>query len=111
MAIHSLGKISTASTTTGAQVSATHYNCQSFSVQAISTNTGVIYVCDTATPNLTTWVGVLWEIPAPSASTAIGSRPGVTFENNASPGCFDMQNIYILPSVGNEGARVTVVVS
>jgi|SRR5215471_12602460 len=109
MAAHSLGKISTASIVTGAQVSSSHINCQSFTVQALSTNTGVIYVCDVATPNLTTFVGVLFEIPAPSASAATGSRPWVTFSNDVAPGCFDLTKVWILPTVASEGARVSYI--
>lgn len=111
--IRSLGKVTTASTTVGARATSNetvpekNYPAQGACFEAIGTNTGTVLICDRADPNLTTGVGVLFEIPAPSASAATGTRPYWSFDTPGVPANYNLADIYILPTVSNEGVRVT----
>lgn len=112
MAVLSLGIVTDASTTVPVRVTTTrgigHLSAQSVQFQALGTNTGVVYICNTLTPNLTTGVGVLVEIPAPSASTPTGSRPAWQVGVPTGAAALDANEFWVLPSVTNEGVRVTV---
>lgn len=114
MADYSLGIVRTSSITTGVRatnnqsVPATRYPAQSYSMQALSANTGSVYICSTDTPNLTTGVGVLYEVPAPSSGGAT-DRPLLSVSHPYAPDGFDLSKIYILPAVSNEGVRVTAI--
>lgn len=110
----SLGIVTSSSTSTGARATdnqsspAANFPAQGACFEALGTNTGVVYICDTDTPDLATGIGVLFEIPAPSSSDPDGTRPYWSFDTPYMPNNYNMAEIYILPSVANEGVRVTV---
>lgn len=112
----SLGILKTASIVTGVSATANlldptsstlplHILYQTIVFQALSGNTGVVYICNTATPTLTDGVqaGVLYEVPPPYATTV--SRPLLSIGNPTGPSAEDIGEYYILPSVTNEGVR------
>jgi hypothetical protein len=80
---------------------------ESLSFQALGTNTGTVFICDRANPDLTVangkGIGVLWELPAPSGST---SRPAWVIGDPSRPNNpIDISMYYIVPSVSGEGVR------
>lgn len=111
MAQHALGNVTPASTTTALRatnnqtVPGSKYSAQAVQFQALSTNTGSVFIVDRETPTLA--LHVLAEIPAPSSSPA--TRPAWTIGNPVAPGAFDAATFWILPAVSGEGVRVTVV--
>jgi hypothetical protein len=116
MAQHALGNIQPASTTTALQATnnaqtllsqppASAYSCQAIQFQALSTNTGSVFIVDRAVPDLT--MNVLAEIPAPSSSPA--TRPAWVIGDPSKPAAYNAATFWILPAVSGEGVRVTVV--
>lgn len=116
----SLGIVKTSSTTTAVNITtnlanptggseALHISCQAISFQALSNGTGVVYICNTASPSLTDGVqgGVLWELPPPSSSPV--TRPAWVLGNPTGPDPLDVAEYYILPTVSGEGVRVTAI--
>src|SRR5262245_19228578 len=121
MAVHALGEVKPSSITTGlratnnvtnasivldsaSKVSISNaLNCQAICFQALSANTGSVFICDTATPTLT--LNVLAEVVAPSG----GSRPSFTFGNPAGNATINAANMWIVPAVSGEGVRVSIV--
>jgi hypothetical protein len=108
--IYSLGAVTGTSLTTAVRATNTfnaavrQYSCQGIFFQALRTNTGSVYICSTATPNLTTGIGVIAEIPAPTSPTSI---PAFGFDNPGAAAAFNLAELYILPTVSGEGVRVT----
>lgn len=118
MAQHALGNVKPSSTTVGlratnnivtlgivASITST-YSCQALQFQALSTNTGSVYICDKETPDLT--LNVLAEIPAPSTSSPV-TRPAWTIGDPSKAAAFNAATFWIVPAVSGEGVRVTVV--
>ena len=111
MAELALGNVTSASTVTGSRATSNRsdpaavLHCQALQFQALSTNSGSVYICDRETPNLT--LDVLAEIPAPNASPA--TRPAWTIGNPASANAFNAADFWIVPAVADEGVRVTIV--
>lgn len=116
MAQHALGNVQPASTTTALRATnnavallsqgiAQNYAVQALQFQALSNNTGSVYIVDRETPNLT--LHVLAEIPAPS--TTPSTRPAWTIGDPTKPAAYNAATFWILPSVSGEGVRVTVV--
>lgn len=107
----SFGLVGATSTTVGTRMTANLTDpaavilCQAFSFQATSAGTGVIYICNTATPDLTDGVqgGVLWEVPPPSASPV--TRPLFAIGNPTGPDPLNASELFILPSVSGEKLR------
>ena len=60
------GYITVTAAGTPEAVATTHTPCQSIVFQQHEDNTGMLYVCNSATANKTTGVGVLLKIPAPT---------------------------------------------
>ena len=114
MSAHPLGNITSASIVNGTRATnnettpAARYACQALQFQALSTNTGSVYICDRQTPTLT--LHVLAEIPAPSAGPP-ATRPAWTIGNPTAPNPFNAADFWVLPEVADEGVRVTVVKS
>ena len=110
----SIGIVTVSSTTTGARATSNldapndAFICQAISFQALSTGTGSVYICNRATPTLTDGrqMGILWEIPPPSSSPV--SRPVFVIGNPSSPSAIDLSQLYVLPTVSGEGARISV---
>jgi hypothetical protein len=75
------------------------YHCQAIQFQALSTNTGSVYVVDRQTPDLN--LHVVAEIPAPAAGVLPAWVIGDTKLN------LDVSTFWILPAVANEGLNVT----
>jgi hypothetical protein len=76
------------------------YSCQAIQFQALSTNTGSVYIVDRETPDLN--LHVLAEIPAPAAGVlpawVVGDiRPSL-----------NLASFWILPAVSGEGVHVAV---
>ncbi len=67
MSVSSLGKVTVTSGGTPVQITATKTACQAISIQALSTNTGKIYV-GLSNINKTTSVGVLGVLAVPTAN-------------------------------------------
>lgn len=114
MAWHSLGVVAPASTTTGLPATqnrpdpSKHYPCQAISFQALRTNTAVVLICDTPTPDLVTGAGILVELPIPSSSSVI---PLFSVGNPSAPAPLQANQVYILPTVSGEGARISTLVT
>lgn len=108
---HALGEVTPASTTTAQRATANEadptkvYHCQAIQFQALSTNTGSVYICDRETPTLTEHVH--HEILAPNASPA--TRPTWSVGNPAGSNPLNAETYWILPAVSGEGVRVTVI--
>lgn len=83
-----------------------NYPCQALQFQALATNTGSIFICDRASPTLTSHVHV--EILAPNASPA--TRPAWTVGNPSAPNPLNAGEYWILPAVSGEGVRITALV-
>lgn len=79
------------------------YYCQAISFQVLGTNGGSVYICDTANPDMTTGIGVLWEIPAPANAN---SRPAWIVGDPSANNPINASQFYILPAVSGEGVRV-----
>ena len=110
-----LGEIKPASTTTavratnnlsGSQV--TYYPVQAIQFQALSANTGSVYICDRQTPTITAHVFV--EIPAPAAGPP-PSRPAWSVGNPAGYNPLDAAEYWVLPTVSGEGVRITAIIT
>ena len=117
MAQKALGQVTPASTTialratnnnpTGLGV-AQNYPCQAIQFQALSTNTGSVYICDRETPTLTQHVH--HEIPPPSAGPP-ETKPTWSVGNPAGTNPLCANDYWILPEVSGEGVRVTVLIT
>jgi len=121
VAQHALGEVKPASTVTALRATnnipntnlvlesaanvnkATALMCQAICFQALSTNTGSVFICDKDVPSLT--LNVIFEIIAPSAT----SRPSFTLGNPGGRTPINAANIWILPAVSGEGVRVSIV--
>jgi hypothetical protein len=75
--------------------------------QVLKTNTGTILICDTANPNLTTGIGVLFEIPVPNSNDGKSLPAWVVGDPSRSNNPVNVAQFYILPSVSGEGVRVS----
>jgi len=74
-------------------------------VQALTTNTGLVYVGD-ATMNVGTGVGVFATLGAPSSATVTPSSYSATQVNAAD--AFNLVDVFIDVSVNGEGAIVSI---
>ena len=83
------------------------YWVQAVSFQAISTNTSTVFICDTPNPNLTTGIGICWEVPAPDGATGKSRPAWVIGDPSRSNNPVNVAQFYVLPSVTGEGLRVT----
>lgn len=116
MAQHALGNVQPPTTTTAlratnnavtllGQAIDRNYPCQALQFQALSTNTGSVFIVDRETPTLTQHV--LAEIPAPSSSPS--TRPAWVIGDPSKPAAFNAATFWIVPAVAGEGVRVTAV--
>jgi len=83
------------------------YWVQAVSFQAIAANTSTVYICDTPNPNLTTGIGVCWEVPAPDGATGKSRPAWVIGDPSRSNNPVNVAQFYVLPAVSGEGLRVT----
>lgn len=110
MILESFGNIKPTSTTVGLPATqnqanpAKSYFCQALGFQVLGTNTGSVFICDLQTPNFTTGIGVLWEIPAPASAT---SRPAWVIGDPSANNPINVAQFYIVPAVSGEGVRVS----
>lgn len=95
--------VATIATANLAGTEGTRLACEAIQFQALSTNTGSIYICSKASPVLTTDVFV--EIPAPSSSPA--TRPAWTVGNPTGANPLNAAEYFVLPAVSGEGVRIT----
>lgn len=121
MITQSLGNVTPLSTTVGvvATINNTAANppgkapssmwVQAISFQAIGTNTSTVFICDTPTPNFTTGIGVLWEVPAPDGATNKSRPAWVVGDPSRSNNPVNIAQFYIVPSVSGEGVRVSAI--
>src|SRR5262245_31732008 len=114
MAQHALGEVKPASTTVAlratnnmpnvdswwAQPADRNFSCSSIQFQALSSNTGKVFIVDRQVPNLT--MNTLVEIPAPTS----GIGPAWSIGDPTKAAAFDASTFWILPSVSGEGVRV-----
>ena len=114
MAQKALGQVSPASTTTALRATnnqttpSANYPCQAIQFQALTANTGSIYICDRETPTLTSHVH--HEIPPPSAGPP-ETKPTWSVGNPAGTNPLNANDYWILPEVASEGVRVTVLIT
>jgi hypothetical protein len=114
MAQKALGEVKPASTTTALRATnnqtspPAYYPVQAIQFQALSTNTGSVYIVDRETPSLT--ANVHHEIPAPSAGPP-PTRPTWSVGNPAGTNPINANDYWILPAVSGEGVRVTVLIT
>ena len=114
MAQKTLGEIKPASTTTALRATnnqttpSANYACQAIQFQALSANTGSVYICDRETPSLT--ANVHHEIPPPSAGPP-ETKPTWSVGNPAGTNPLTANDYWILPEVSGEGVRVTVLIT
>src|SRR5262245_45647818 len=113
MAQRALGEVKPASTTVALRATnnlsgseQTRLSCQAIWFQALSANTGVVYICDRASPTLTAHVHAV--IPASSAGPP-GSYPGWPAGRPGVSGGLTAADYWILPAVSGEGVRVSVI--
>ena len=71
--------------------------------QQVASNTGKIYICDSATANKSTGVGVLAVLAAPTSSFIPSASGTVTYAPNA----FNLAEYWIDADVGGEGCLVS----
>ena len=107
--LRSLGKVTTTAgtpirLTTNESVPGTRYAAHSFLVEALSSNTGAIYV-GTSTMNRTTLAGVFAVIPPPTAN----NFPSFTATVSYSANHFNLAEIYLDVATSAEGALVSCV--
>src|SRR3990167_3837100 len=114
MAQKALGEVKPASTTTALRATnnqttpSQNYACQAIQFQALSTNTGSVYICDRETPSLT--ANVHHEIPPPSTGPP-ETKPTWSVGNPSGPNPLNANDYWILPEVSGEGVRVTVLIT
>lgn len=111
MAQHSLGKVTaTAGTpvrlTTNESDPTARYGAHSYLVEALSTNTGAVYI-GSASLNRTTLAGVYAILPPPTTNSYPNFSATVTYAAAA----FNLAEIYIDVDVSNEGALVSNIVA
>lgn len=110
----SLGVVSSGSITSGTLIT---FNLedpeailivQAITFQQVVDNTGSVYICNTATPDIGDGVedGILWEVPPPDTSPV--TRPTMTVGNPTGPDPINTGEFYIVPTVATEGLRVSV---
>jgi len=112
MAQKSLGKVTV--TTPGTPVRLTlnqsdptaRYAVHAYMVQALSSNTGKIYI-GSASMNKTTLAGVYAYLPVPTASLA----PAFSASVALAAANFMMNEIYLDADVGSEGAIVSAIIA
>ena len=80
---------------------------QAVSFQAVGTNTATVYICDTPNPNVTTGIGVCWEVPAPDGASNKSRPAWVIGDPSRSNNPVNVAQFYILPVNTGEGLRVT----
>lgn len=108
----SLGKV--AVTTAGTPVRITSgqadpskkVSVHSVFLQAISTNTGRIFVGTSSAMSKTSFVGVVAMIPAPSASAATGTLPYFETTIVPSPNGYNLADFWIDAEVSTDGVIV-----
>lgn len=114
MALATLGKVTvtTAGTiaraTNGQSTPGARVSCQSFMVQALPANTGVIYVGNSAMVS-STGVGVMGIVPKP-ASNLTGPFPSISFAIVEAPNGINLADIWLDASVSGEGAIISYTV-
>ena len=107
--LRSLGKVTaTAGTpvrlTMNESTPTTRYPAHSFLVEALSTNTGDVYV-GTSTMNRTTLAGVYAIIPPPTANLYLSFTATVSY----APAAFNLNEVYLDVETTGEGALVSCV--
>lgn len=78
--------------------------CHAFSIQALPTNTGKVFVGDRATMNKTTMVGVLAIIPIPTANLLGSFTSALAMGANAIP----IDNLWLDVDTGGEGVIMSI---
>lgn len=98
---HSLGKVTGGATPTRVTINETapekRVPCQTLFVQQLEANLGKIYICDRATADKTTLVGVLAIVPIPSVSD-IGTAlilPYVAVTVPSAPGALNAADFWV----------------
>ncbi len=103
MAVTPLGKVTVTTAGTPVRVTSTRTGAQAILVQAVSTNTGKIYVGNSSL-NKSTLAGVYFVIPAASASDI----PSFEFSIPLSPAGLNAADIYLDADNNGEAAIVTI---
>lgn len=104
MANISLGKVTVASAGTPQQVISTQTQAHSYLVQALSTNTGKVYI-GSKTMVKSTLVGVFAVLAAPTTNLLPSFASAVSYSSSH----FDLQNVYLDVDNSGEGALVSIV--
>lgn len=112
---HSLGKVTVAAAgtpviaTTNETTPTDRYSCQTLFIQQMQANTGKLWICDRATANKTTGVGILAVIPAPSlnASSVATTLPYASVTIPNAPGAMQANKIWIDADNTGESAIVS----
>jgi hypothetical protein len=113
---HSLGKVTVAAA--GTPVIATtnetdptkRFACQTVFFQQLESNTGKLYICDRATANKTTLVGVLAVIPAPTVTGQVATvLPWAQVSVPSAPAALNAAEFWIDADVSSESALVSAV--
>jgi hypothetical protein len=82
---------------------------QAVSFQALKSNTGSVYICDRANPNFTTGIGILWEVPKPTAADGTSLPAWVIGDPSRGNNPVNVAQFYILPTNSGEGVRVSAI--
>jgi hypothetical protein len=102
MAWHSLNRVTIATAGVPQQVIVTRYGCQTVFFQQIQSNTGKIYILDSATGDKNTGTGVLATIPAPTLTTGVAIQlPWAAVTVPSAPSALDASAFWI--DVDNDG--------
>ena len=78
--------------------------CHAFSIQALPTNTGKVFVGDRATMNKTTFVGILAIIPIPTVNLLGSFTSALAAGANAIP----IDNLWLDVDTGGEGVIMSI---
>jgi hypothetical protein len=104
MSAISLGKVTVTTAGNPVRVTATSTPCQSISLQALSTNTGKIYVGNIQAMSKTTLVGVLGVIAVPTSN----ALPSASI-SQMSPAGLDASSFWLDADNSGEGVVVGLV--
>ena len=107
---HYVNRVTVIATGTPVQVTADHYPCQTLLFQQVQGNTGKLYICDRATANITTGVGVLAMLPPPSMGATYASvLPYVSVTVPSAPAALNANKFWIDADVNSDKCQVSAV--
>lgn len=110
MAWHSLNRVTVTTAGTPVRLSATRQGCQTIFFQALQTNTGKIYILDSASGNKTTGQGILATVPAPTLFGGVATvLPWAAVTIPSAPAALSVERIWLDADNSGEGVQVSIV--